>query len=112
MDTRPFFAAALAVALAACNSGQPRTYRIALDMTPVRYITDSKCYKNNVVPAPNESTANLFDEQQWVIWDGASQDGSPLQFLDFGKQAHANVATDSRPDSGGRKHVMNQRRCC
>jgi len=86
MTPRPLLAALTVLALAACGSNQPRTYRVALDLTPARFITDGKCFKNNVVPAPNESTANLFEEQQWVIWDGVQQDGSALQFLDFGKQ--------------------------
>ncbi|MBL8952360.1 MAG: hypothetical protein JNK82_16390 [Myxococcaceae bacterium] len=87
MPTRPLLAALVALtALAACQGNQPRTYRVALDLTPVRFITDGKCFKNNEVPAPNESTANLFDEQQWVVWDGVQQDGSSVQFLDFGKQ--------------------------
>ncbi len=88
MDTRPLFAAFAALAFVACGSSQPRTYRVAIDNTPARFITDSKCFKNNNVPAPNESTANLFEEQQWVVWDGVQQDGSALQFLDFGKQSY------------------------
>lgn len=77
-----------AIALCACNPGQPRVYRIALDTTPAGNIVDGNCFKNGMLATPNESTSNLFTEEQWVIWDGVLSDGTPVQYLDFGTQAY------------------------
>jgi hypothetical protein len=82
---------ALALALCACNSGQPRIYRIAMDLTPATDIHEPTCFKNNQVPSSNvtDNKTNLYAEEQWVIWDATSSemDPSPKQFLDLGHQA-------------------------
>lgn len=77
---------ALCLALTACNAGQPRTYRVAIDTAPLN-ITDSTCFKNGTVPSYPESTSNLFAEQQWVVWDGVLADNTSVQYLDFGTQS-------------------------
>lgn len=78
---------ALAVTLAACNAGQPRTYRVAIDTAPLN-VTDATCFKNGSVPSYPETTSNLFAEQQWVVWDGVLGDGTQVQYLDFGSQSY------------------------
>lgn len=80
--------AAAVLALCACNAGQPRAYRIALDKTFATNITDGNCFKNGEVTPPSESTSGLFTEEQWVIWDGVTPDGTAVQYLDFGKQTY------------------------
>jgi hypothetical protein len=84
-STRPLLLPAL-LALAACNNGQPRIYKIALDKTPETPVLDATCYFNNPMPAANVETTNLRTEEQWVIWDAAATDGSPLEYLDSGDQ--------------------------
>jgi hypothetical protein len=77
--------AALAV-LAACNNGQPRLYKVAVDMSPLNPVTDSSCYFNNAAPNVAVTTTDLRTEQQWVVWDASDSDGKPLQYLDPGEQ--------------------------
>ncbi len=83
---RLMIAALATIALAACNAGQPRIYRVALDVAPSKNIQDSMCFKNQQVPSGGESTSNLLVEQQWVVWDGQNADGTEAQFLDMGRQ--------------------------
>lgn len=77
---------AAAVAFCACNAGQPRTYRVAIDESPLN-VTDATCFKNGSIPSYPSSTSNLFAEQQWVVWDASLSDGTPVQYLDFGTQS-------------------------
>lgn len=83
---RTMIGALAVVALAACNAGQPRIYRVALDLGPTKSVQEATCFKNQMVPSSQISETNLFVEEQWVIWDGATADGAPKQFLDFGHQ--------------------------
>jgi hypothetical protein len=77
--------ASLAV-LAACNNGQPRLYKVAVDMSALSPVTDSTCYFNNMAPNAAVTTTDLRTEQQWVVWDASDTDGKPLQYLDPGEQ--------------------------
>ncbi len=76
--------AAAAAFLMACNSGQPTTYLIALDPTPLGTLA-SACYVDNsapgTTPGSTRNTAQNFrGEMTWVIWDG--NDG--FEYLDMG----------------------------
>jgi hypothetical protein len=77
--------AALAV-FAACNNGQPRLYKVAVDMSPLSPVTDSTCYFDNTAPNVAVTTTDLRTEQQWVVWDANDSDGKPLEYLDPGEQ--------------------------
>src|SRR5258708_6665633 len=77
-----------AVTLAACNAGQPRIYRVALDDSSTKSIQQTECWKGGKVPTTSSSDTNLLIEEQWVVWDGADPDGSPKQFLDLGPQSY------------------------
>jgi hypothetical protein len=73
-------------ALAACNGGQPRIYRVAVDQTPARNVQTAACWKMQAVPTSFINETNLLVEEQWVIWDGLDSQGAPKYFLDFGRQ--------------------------
>ena len=75
-------AAAAMVVLVGCNSGQPRIYRVAVDVSPAKTVQNPSCYKANAVPGGTVSETNLRVEQQWVIWDGVEG----KQYLDMGRQ--------------------------
>jgi hypothetical protein len=74
-------AAVAAVALLACNSGQPTTYRVAVDESP-RLALPPTCFANNEIPGGTERSTvnNLRTEYNWNLWDGV--DGK--QYLDLG----------------------------
>ncbi|MBX5484212.1 MAG: hypothetical protein IRZ16_20490 [Myxococcaceae bacterium] len=76
--------AATAVALSACNTGQPRIYRVAVDLSPVLNLPPT-CFSNNEIPGGTvrQSVTNWRGEYEWVIWDGV--DGK--QYLDLGEGA-------------------------
>lgn len=90
MNALRLLALAAAFVVTACNTGQPRIYRVALNTAPMRNISDPSCFKANMVPGSSGLTeSNLFVEQQWVIWDatGTDADMTPMQFIDVGHQA-------------------------
>ncbi|HEY0882258.1 MAG TPA: hypothetical protein VGD87_12035 [Archangium sp.] len=72
------------LALSACNTGQPRIYRVAIDATPVRTIAVPSCFRNNNLPAGrgNISETSYRSEDEWVIWNGIDQ----TEYLDMGTQ--------------------------
>ena len=74
--------ASAALALTACNTGQPRIYRVAVDPSPVLNLPPT-CYSNNEIPGGTvrDSVTNWRSEFEWVIWDGV--DGK--QYLDLGE---------------------------
>lgn len=76
-------------ALVGCNNGQPRIYRVAVDMTPVRTIAVPSCFRNNNLPAGRGNTTeqNYRQEDEWVIWQGVLNDrNEQVEYLDLGKQ--------------------------
>ena len=79
-----FLVGALAlVTLTGCNTGQPRIWRIAIDVTPVRTIADPSCFRGNILPAGRGqlSEVNYREESEWVLWDGVDK-----QYLDIGSR--------------------------
>ncbi|MFO0597391.1 MAG: hypothetical protein U0228_18930 [Myxococcaceae bacterium] len=72
------------LAFAGCNTGQPRLYRVAVDMTPIRTIAVPSCFRNNNLPAGrgNITEQNYRSEDEWVIWTGVQQ----TEYLDLGTQ--------------------------
>ncbi|MBI3182024.1 MAG: hypothetical protein HYZ28_07750 [Myxococcales bacterium] len=62
-----------------CNTGQPRTYRIAIDPSPLASLPPS-CYRNNTVSTLRVIGTNLRSETQWVVWDGVEN----KMYLDTG----------------------------
>jgi hypothetical protein len=87
MKTLRLSTLAVSFALAACNSGQPRIYRVAMDMTAVSPVEDANCYKGAVAPMNPPTSTNLRSEEQWVIWDSSDTTGAPIQLLDCGVQS-------------------------
>lgn len=76
------FAALSLFALAGCNNGQPRMYRVAIDETLIRTISNPSCFVNNNLPAGqgNRTEQNYRTESEWVIWGGVDQ----TEYLDIG----------------------------
>jgi hypothetical protein len=78
-----FVVAALATtSLFACGpAGQPRIFRVAVDVTPVKTLNDPQCFKGNM-PNLNQITQeqNFRKEAIWVVWDAAES----KQYLDMG----------------------------
>ena len=72
------------LSLLGCNQGQPRIYRVAVDVTPVRTIAVPSCFRNNNLPAGrgNITEQNYRAEDEWVIWNGIDQ----TEYLDLGTQ--------------------------
>ncbi len=67
--------------LAGCQMGQPRVYRVALDITPIKTLQDPQCFKANMPPtALTVQEQNYRTETTWVVWDGADS----KQFMDMG----------------------------
>ncbi len=73
--------AAAAAFLMACNGGQPTTYIVAIDESPLGALPPT-CYANNELPSSTtrQTYANLRGEYEWVVWDGI--DGN--QYLSIG----------------------------
>jgi hypothetical protein len=72
--------------LLACNAGQPRIYKVAVDLSPATPVRDATCYFNQAVPVNVVDTTNLRSDQQWVIWDAVNSTGQAVQYLDCGEQ--------------------------
>ena len=74
------------LSLAGCLQGQPRLYRVAVDVTPVRTIAVPSCFRNNNLPAGrgNITEQNFRSENEWVIWNGTDQ----TEYLDIGTQTY------------------------
>ena len=72
------------LSLLGCNQGQPRIYRVAVDVTPVRTIAVPSCFRNNNLPAGrgNITEQNYRAEDEWVIWNGTDT----TEYLDLGTQ--------------------------
>ncbi len=70
------------VALSGCNMGQPRLWRVAIDMTPIRTIANPSCFRGNILPSGRGqlSEVNYRESSEWVIWDGVEG----KQYLDIG----------------------------
>jgi len=74
-----------ALTLAACNSGQPTLYKMAIDTSPMLSL-DPSCYTDGAQPSGTVETTNLRIAEQWVIWDGTGPNNTPQQYLDCGEQ--------------------------
>ena len=74
------FAASAAVLFLACNTGQPRIYKIAVDQSPILTLPPT-CYSNNEIPGGTirYQETNLRQDMEWVIWDGVEG----KQYLDL-----------------------------
>lgn len=85
--------AAAGLVLLACNTGQPRIYKVAVDNKPLLDLPQT-CFSNNEIPAGSVryNQENLFDEHEWTIWDGVEG----KQYLDMGGTAHWQLG-DSAP---------------
>lgn len=71
-------------ALAGCNSGQPRIYRVAIDRSAIVGLNNPSCFVNNILPSNGGSLVqeqNYRTEQEWVIWGGVDQ----KEYLDIGE---------------------------
>ncbi len=78
------------VALVGCNSGQPRIYRVAVDETLIRTISNPSCFVNNNLPTGqgNRTEQNYRSEKEWVIWQGTTNAaGEQVEYLDLGNQS-------------------------
>lgn len=100
-------AAVLAAGAVGCNAGQPRTYRIAVDESPLAQLPPS-CYRNNTVSTLREIGTNVREEHQWMVWDGVEN----KQYLDIGKfgvqMGHAEPVIVGRMIEGQDKSFMGQ----
>lgn len=80
-----FVVAALAFSsLVGCGpAGQPRIFRVAVDVTPVKTLNDPQCFKGNM-PNQNVIISEQFYRKEaiWVVWDGPDK----KQYLDMGTQ--------------------------
>ena len=73
--------AAALCTLAACQNGQPRVYRVAVDITSIKTLQDPQCFKANMPPTSlTVQEQNYRSETTWVVWDGAGS----KQFMDMG----------------------------
>lgn len=54
-----------ASSLLGCNSSQPSIYRVAVS----QLVAPNTCYRTAPTGTP-DTTTNLVDEKQWVIWEG------------------------------------------
>jgi hypothetical protein len=82
-------------AFSACGpAGQPRIYRVALDVTPVRTLADASCFAGSVVTTDTLSEQSFRQEANWVVWDGAEQ----KQFLDMGTNTRFSLGDAPRID--------------
>lgn len=70
-------------ALAGCNNGQPRIYRVAVDDTQIRGIANPSCYVGGRLPTDRgqDQYQNYRSETEWVIWQGVDQ----AEYLDLGE---------------------------
>jgi hypothetical protein len=57
-----------AASLLGCESSQPAIYLVAVE--PVAQHVPSTCYRPNQAPTNMDTTTNVVDQQQWVIWMG------------------------------------------
>lgn len=81
-----FFAALAFVSLVGCGGNQPRVFRISLDRTPEKSISNPSCYKDSRLPGGGTTTeVNYREERYWVIWDGVDAAGTAKQFLDLAR---------------------------
>ena len=72
-------------ALAGCNAGQPRIYRVAIDNSAVVGLNNPSCFVNNILPSTGGALVqeqNYREQQEWVIWDGDAQ----KEYLDIGEK--------------------------
>jgi hypothetical protein len=75
-------AAVASASLFACGpAGQPRIFRVAVDVSPVKTLNDPQCFRGNM-PNLNQVTQeqNFRAEAIWVVWDAAES----KQYLDMG----------------------------
>ncbi len=71
----------MVVVAAGCSVGQPRVYRVAVDVTPVKALQDPQCFRANMPPtALTLQEQNYRAETSWVVWDGPDA----KQFMDMG----------------------------
>lgn len=71
--------APLALSLACINGGQPATYKIALDQSPLETLPGS-CYTSGMAPTNPPEVTGLFADREWTFWEGS--DGKI--YLDMG----------------------------
>jgi hypothetical protein len=75
-------AAMVGAVLSACGpAGQPRIYRVAIDVSPITTLADPQCFHSNMTNNADTIVDTQYrSETQWVVWDAAEQ----KQFLDMG----------------------------
>ncbi len=73
-------AAFAALAVSACNPGQPRIWRVAFDASAIESLSVPTCYIGQRIPTFRTQQQNYRRDADWIIWDGV--DGK--QFLDLG----------------------------
>jgi len=77
----PLSLAAALFSLAGCQMGQPRVYRVAVDVTPIKALQEPQCFRANMPPSNvTVQEQNYRSETSWVVWDGAEA----KQFMDMG----------------------------
>lgn len=54
--------------LLGCEGSQPAIYRVAVE--PVSQHVPTTCYRANQAPAAPDTTTNIVDQQEWVVWEG------------------------------------------
>jgi hypothetical protein len=77
-NTQRLVWACAAVALAGCNNGQPRIYRVALGALGA---VAPQCYKSGNLPQLTTDNRGFVTQFEATIWDGAEK-----QYLDIGSQ--------------------------
>jgi hypothetical protein len=87
------FAVVAASSLLGCGNSQPSVYRVAVE--PV--VIPSTCYRTAPSGTP-DTTTNLVDEKQWVIWEGVDnkfylEPGNISYSL--GEAQRINISTDA-----------------
>lgn len=64
--------------LMACNGGQPRVYKIAIDTSPLKNLP-ATCYSAGNAPSNTPTESGLVETQDWELFDGAQK-----QYLSLG----------------------------
>jgi hypothetical protein len=57
-----------ASSLLGCEDSQPTLYRVAVEQ--VSQHVPPTCYRANQAPTTPDTTTNIVDQQQWVVWEG------------------------------------------
>lgn len=86
-------AAIAASSLLGCNNSQPSIYRVAVAPATV----PTTCFKTAPTGTP-DTTTNLVDEKQWVVWEGVDDkfylEPGTINYT-MGEAQRVNIATDA-----------------